>query len=195
MKRILSEYIPLRHVPLALGYSTLWVVALGVFGYPTDEVLAVTVIAYLAMLVSRLVIANLVARVMGRLYQYALRVVGRERFKLIEESTIVQSRRARVTLAMLVLNVVLVISGLTFVAMLPIIDYAGLTSLGFYFTFLSWILLAVSSLSLCGMFAMSFKGWVKDRSRTEGTTDASNSNRTIAGIVEAVRSSGPLTSE
>ena len=74
----------------------------------------VTVIAYLAMLVSRLVIANLVARVMGRLYQYALRVVGRERFKLIEESTIVQSRRARVTLAMLVLNVVLVISGLDF---------------------------------------------------------------------------------
>ena len=45
--------------------------------------------------------------------------------------------------------------------MLPIIDYAGLTSLGFYFTFLSWILLAVSSLSLCGMFAMSFKGWSK----------------------------------
>ena len=161
MKRILSEYIPLRHAPLALGYSTLWVIALGVFGYPTDEVLAVIVIAYLTMLVSRLVIANLVALVIGRLYQYALRVVGRERFKLIEESAIMQSRLARVTLAVLVLNVVLVISGLTFVAMLPIIDYAGLTSLGSYFMLLSWILLAVSSLTLCGMFAMSFKGWSK----------------------------------
>ena len=161
MKRILSEYIPLRHAPLALGYSTLWVIALGVFGYPTDEVLAVIVIAYISLLVSRLVIASLVALVLGRLYQYALRVVGRERFKLIEESAIMQSRLARVTLAVLVLNVVLVISGLTFVAMLPIIDYAGLTSLGSYFMLLSWILLAVSSLTLCGMFVMSFKGWSK----------------------------------
>ena len=157
----LSKYIPLRDVPLALAYSILWFVALGLFGYPTDERVGIVLIAYISLLVSRLVIANLVALVLGRLYQYALRVVGRERFKLIEESTIVQSRRARVTLAVLVLNVVLIISGLTFVAMLPIIDYAGLTSLGSYFTFLSWILLAVSSLTLCGMFAMSFKGWSK----------------------------------
>ena len=157
----LSKYIPLRDVPLALAYSILWFVALGLFGYPTDERVGIVLIAYISLLVSRLVIAKLVALVMGRLYQYALRVVGRERFKLIEESAIMQSRRASVTLAVLVLNVVLVISGLTFVAMLPIIDYVGLTSLGSYFTFLSWILLAVSSLTLCGMFAMSFKGWSK----------------------------------
>ena len=157
----LSKYIPLRDVPLALAYSILWFVALGLFGYPTDERVGIVLIAYISLLVSRLVIANLVALVLGRLYQYALRVVGRERFKLIEESAIMQSRLARVTLAVLVLNVVLVISGLTFVAMLPIIDYAGLTSLGSYFMLLSWILLAVSSLTLCGMFAMSFKGWSK----------------------------------
>ena len=159
----LSKYIPLRDVPLALAYSILWFVALGLFGYPTDERVGIVLIAYISLLVSRLVIANLVALVLGRLYQYALRVVGRERFKLIEESAIMQSRRARATLAVLVLNVVLVISGLTFVAMLPIIDYAGLTSLGSYFMLLSWILLAVSSLTLCGMFAMSFTGWSKSK--------------------------------
>ena len=45
--------------------------------------------------------------------------------------------------------------------MLPVIDYMGVTSLGVYFTSVSWILLAVSSLILFGMFAMSFKGWSK----------------------------------
>ena len=91
----LSKYIPLRDVPLALAYSILWFVALGLFGYPTDERVGIVLIAYISLLVSRLVIANLVALVMGRLYQYALRVVGRERFKLIEESTIMQNRGAR----------------------------------------------------------------------------------------------------
>ena len=157
----LSKYIPLRDVPLALAYSILWFVALGLFGYPTDERVGIVLIAYISLLVSRLVIANLVALVMGRLYQYALRVVGRERFKLIEESTIMQNRGARVALTVLVLNVVLAISGLSFVAMLPVIDYMGVTSLGVYFTSVSWILLAVSSLILFGMFAMSFKGWSK----------------------------------
>ena len=160
MKDRLSDYIPLRDVPLALAHSILWFVMLWAFDYPVDDRLGIVVAGYLSLWLSRLIISNLVSFVLRRLHQYALRVVGRESLELIiEESTINVSARARAIVVVLALAIVSATLGLSFVAIPPIVDYAGLTTLGSYFTLGAWVLLGVSAVTLSVLFTLSFKGW------------------------------------
>ena len=154
----LSEYISIRDVPLALAHSILWFVALWAVDYPIDERLGVVIAGYISLWLSRLVVSNLVSFVLKRLYQYALRVVGQESFELIEKS-VTNLSSIRTVAVVLMLAVVSAILGLSFVVIPPIAVYVGLTSLGSYFTLGAWVLLGASSVTLFGLFALSFKGW------------------------------------
>ena len=159
MKR-LSESVSFREVPLALVYSILWFVALGVFGYPEDERLGIVLIAYLTLWVSRLAVNALLGFVFERLHMYALGIVGQEGLDAIAESGIVErSSSARAFLAALALAILSVIFGLSIVAIPPVIGYMGITPLGSYFMPIAWILLGVSVIALSGLVARSFWGW------------------------------------
>ena len=156
MKDRLSEYVPLRDVPLTLAHSILWFVALWVVDYPIDERLGIVVIGYLALWLSRLVVSNLMSLVLERLHQHALRVVDRAGIELPEEPTVETSGIARASLVLFVLAMALVIFGVSFAAIPPIAGYVGLTSLGFYFNLAAWVLLGLSALTLTILFAMAF---------------------------------------
>ena len=156
MKDRLSEYVPLRDVPLALAHSVLWFVALWAIDYPIDERLGIIVIGYLALWLARFVVSNLVSLVLERLHQYALRVVDRAGIEMPDEPTVEMSGTARALLGLFALAMVLVILGVSFAAIPPIANYVGLTSLGFYFNLAAWVLLGLSALTLTILFAMVF---------------------------------------
>ena len=159
MNRI-TEYTSFRDVPLALAYSILWFVALGIFGYPENERLGIVIVAYLALWVSRLAVNALLGFAFKRLHMYALSVVGQEGLDAIAESGIVErSPIARASLLALVLAVLSAMLGLSLVAIPPAIAYMGATPLGSPFTLGAWILLGVSSVSLSCLLAVSFWGW------------------------------------
>lgn len=159
MKR-LSNSVSFREAPLALVYSILWFVALGVFGYPEDERLGVVLIAYLMLWISRLIVKALLGFAFKRLHMYALSIVGQEGLDAIAESGIVErSSSARAFLVGLALAIVSVIFGLSIVAIPPIVGYMGVMPLGSYFTLIAWILLVVSAAALSSLVARSFWGW------------------------------------
>lgn len=159
MKR-LSKFVSFREVPLALVYSILWFVALGVFGYPEDERLGIVLIAYLTLWVSRLTVNALLTFAFKRLHIYALSIVGQEGIEAIAESGIVErSSGARAFLVVLALAVVSVMFGLSIVVIPPVVGYMGVTPLGSYFTLIAWVLLGVSAVALSTLVARSFWGW------------------------------------
>ena len=157
MKRILSEYIPLRHAPLALGYSTLWVIGLGVFGYPMDEALAVTVIAYLTMLVSRLVIANLNVFLLKRLHSYAVRVADRLGIETPERiPNNGKSGPLTAIPALFLVAVILSILGLSLILTDPIVVAMELSPLNLYFNLAGLVMLGAGMTMLVSFFAGSY---------------------------------------
>ena len=58
MRTKLAEYLSLRDVPLALGYSTLWFVGLWVVEYPVYDSLGIIILAYITLWASRLAFSH-----------------------------------------------------------------------------------------------------------------------------------------
>jgi len=158
MKDIVSEYMPLRDVPLALVHSVVWFVCLGIFGYPEDERLGVVIIAYLTLLVSRLIVAKILALLGDWLRRYALKVAGDIGIELLEDPAMDQNGLLAVVW-LSVLAAIFATLGLSFVAATPIVAYMGLTSLGFHFSLVAWIMLGLAALILSMLFAVGFIAW------------------------------------
>ena len=157
----LSEYISFRDVRLALAYSILWFIALGVFGYPENERLGIVIVAYLALWVSRLIVNALLGFAFKRLHIYALSIVGQERLDAIAESepAMELDSSVRAYFVGLALAIMSTILGLSLVAIPPMVGYMGATSLGLPFTVIAWLTLGVSAVTLSYLVAVPFWGW------------------------------------
>ena len=160
MNRI-TEYTSFRDVPLALAYSILWFVALGIFGYPENERLGIVIVAYIALWVSRLAINALLGFAFKRLHMYALSIVGHEGLDAIAESEpgMELDASVRAYFVGLALAIVSAIQGLSLVAIPPVVGYMGATPLGLPFTVIAWLLLGVSAVALSYLVAIPFWGW------------------------------------
>ena len=170
-------------MPLALAYSTIWLVVLWAAEYPMDERVSVAITAYIALFVARAVIGNLTIVLLRALRNYGLLVAERAGFEVSDAS---QTRNAPGVNAVAVLFILALISTILGCSLVPttyIADAYGLPPLNPYFSVVGWVMLAAGMIVLMAFFALSvalFK-----------TTD-SLSNKTLSTRVISIRQSETL---
>lgn len=153
MKTRLAEYLPLRDVPLALGYSTLWFVGLWVADYPVADSLGVIVFAYITFWASRLVTAHSLNFFAQRLNRAVLRMTDELGIEMPDEQTILANMGARALsiFAALIIATIAAIIGASFALLIAVVSLMGLPSLGDGFT-IAGLALLVSGLAAIGAF-------------------------------------------
>jgi len=169
MKDKFLEFVPLRDAPLVLVYSLLWLVGLWAFRTPEDERIAVCILAYATLWVSRLVVTNLVVFIQNRLRLFALNTLQEAKSSEIvfPDKTPVGFRTGiKIAQILLMLAVIAEILGLAFSLMTPIGHMTGLTPLGEHFSIVGWTLLGLGTLTLSILFSISFSVYAIVKSLT-----------------------------
>ena len=89
MKRmaiLTGDFLPLRDVPFALLFTTAWLLVLIVTDYQVSEWLGVTIVAYVILWTTLVVVRNAVAVALQAVHRLAMRIV-RDRYGFVLEST------------------------------------------------------------------------------------------------------------
>lgn len=157
MKTKLTEYLPLRDVPLALGYSTLWFVGLWVAGYPVEDSLGVIVSAYITFWASRLAAAHSLNFLAQQLNRVVLRTADELGIEMPDEQTIRanMSARALVIVAALLIATIAAMLGASFALLVAAVSLIGLPSLGAGFTIAGLALLVVGLAAVGAFFILA----------------------------------------
>ena len=143
----------LRDFPLALAYCAVCGSALWISNHPVEDWVLTSLIGYVSLWLSRLIIVNLVAFALRRLRDHGLQMV--ERFGMDVE---VSGRLGPIAVTLVVivaLAVVAVILGLALTAAALVIFYSGLTPLPTGFTLAGAAMLGIGAIVLLTFFALS----------------------------------------
>lgn len=153
MKTKLTEYLPLRDVPLALGYSTLWFVVLWVANYPVDDSLGVIVSAYITLWASRLAVSHSLNFLAQRLNRAILRTTDELGIEMPDEQTIRANMSARTVIIVVAILIATIAAtlGASFALLVAAVSLMGLPSLGAGFT-IAGLALLISGLAAVGAF-------------------------------------------
>lgn len=179
MKTRLAEYLPLRDVPLALGYSTLWFVGLWVADYPVADSLGVIVFAYITFWASRLVTAHLLNFFAQRLNRAVLRTADELGIEMPDEQTILanMSARALIIVAALIIATIAVMLGASFALLVAAVSLMGLPSLGAGFTIAGLALLVAGLLAVGALFMLAYTRLSRLQASTDGVLNSKISER------------------
>ena len=152
MREIISIRL-LRDYPLALAYCAVCTSALWISDYPVEAWIPVSLIGYVSLWLSRLIIVNLAAFALRRLRDHGLQMV--ERFGMDVEVSGRLGPIAATLVAIVALAVVAVILGLALTAAALVIFYSSLTPLPPDFMLTGVATLGVGTIALLAFFALS----------------------------------------
>ena len=153
MREVISIRL-FRDVPFALAYYAVCISALWISDYPVDDWILTTLVGYVSLWLSRLIIVNLVASGLRRLRDYGLQIV--ERFGMDVEVSGRLGPLAKTLVAIVTLAVVAVMLGLALTVSALTIPYLGLTPLASEFALYGLAMLVAGVFTLMNFFGFSF---------------------------------------
>ena len=156
MKDKVTTYLPLRDVPLALFYGAIWYIALWVVDYPVYETLGVVIFAYITLWTSRLIVSAVIKSLLERALRKASHVADNLGIEIADEPPSGVRASARITAGAILLSIVGVIIGLSFVLLVAALAMMELTPLGVGFTIAGLVLLVGGLWIIVLFFALTF---------------------------------------
>lgn len=152
----------LRDLPLALGYYAVCIAALWISDYPVEDWIPTSIVGYVALWLSRLLIVNLVVSVLRWLRDYGSQVADRldadserlgidVRFNSGREVSPIVAMLAWIVLS----SVVAAILGLSLTVAGFAVSFLGLAPLALGFTLAGLIMLGIGLTTLIAFFALS----------------------------------------
>lgn len=177
----------LRDIPLALFCGTIWIFALWMAAYPTEEAVGVIALAYIALWVARLAVVRLTTLLFAKLRARALRTADKLGIELPNEVKLADINGIALAVACgLIAATVASISGLSLIAILPIIPAVGLTPLGSVFVIVGWVAFAGGTLALAAFFVSSFALYARAEALADSARSGSQpTSRRAVGSVGA----------
>ena len=191
MKDKATEYIPpLRDVPFALSYGFIWYIALWIADYPVYETLGVVILAYVALWVSRLVIAHSLNLIAHLLHRAALRTADNLGVEIPDERTIYANVGARFIVVAIAFSIAAIatILGASFILLVGAISVTGFPSLGVGFSIAGLLLLCAGLGVVIAFYTRSYARLAKLQDMPDGA-----SSGTIGERVGYIRHSERLT--
>ena len=179
MRTKLAEYLSLRDVPLALGYSTLWFVGLWVVEYPVYDSLGIIILAYITLWASRLAFSHSLNFLAQRLNRAVSRAADELGIEMPDEQTIRanMSARALIIVAALLISTIAAMLGASFALLVAAVSLMGLPSLGAGFT-IAGLALLVSGLAAVGaFFILAYTRLSRLQASTDGVLNSKISER------------------
>ena len=163
----------LRDVRLAVVHCTVWLLLLWVSSHPLEEWAVTAVVLYLALWLSREIVASLTGFAAGRLVDYGRRTLQKAGIEPPDSPPAEYKHIITVLTAVVAILTLTAIVGASLSVGVPSVAWLGLTPLAPYFNWIGWALLTIGIIGVSFYFAVGWLAFVTLDNLLDGQKESS----------------------